>query len=369
MSNRTDLSNIFINFLKKKRYERLIAEGQLQDNQFYAVTDGNEKCEYGELYGNIEDQIDLYNALYASRLFKMEMCNDPRGYDIVHKLYDRREFDLSKFTVVGNPVISKDGIASGFTDSDYIDFSKNFLFRPGTNTWEIITKIKTPVTLSEREILYGFCSSISINGRFGLYVLLYNNHFNILNSYNGISWAFHESLNGGQGTHNFLLNTDYYLKYSFTGDYYILSYSFDGINYTEDIRIKSSNYTYNNYGASIIGRYGDRGRPFKGSVYLKDFSITVDGEEVFNGLKDLTQYDTYTLPSSEVITIPYIPSVDGIKIVDVQYKDRVDNLYTLTGKDNYIIIDETNEEFRLPLQDIYSQLEEKTAITLRKWED
>ena len=106
-----------------------------------------------------------------------------------------------------------------------------------------------------------------------------------------------------------------------------------------------------------------------GQFDLKQFSIKVDGEEVFNGLKDLTQYDTYTLPSSEVITIPYIPSVDGVKIVDVAYKPLVDQLYTETGMGNYIIIDETNKTFRLPLPDIYSQIEKKTSFTLRKWED
>ena len=105
------------------------------------------------------------------------------------------------------------------------------------------------------------------------------------------------------------------------------------------------------------------------SIDLKDFSITVDGEEIFNGLKDFKRYDTYTLPSSEVITIPYIPSVDGVKIVDVAYKPLVDQLYTETGMGNYIIIDETNKTFRLPLPDIYSQIEKKTSFTLRKWED
>ena len=121
MTNRIDLSNILINFLKKARYERHIKEGTLEENQFYAVTDGNEKTEYGDLFGNIENQSDLYNALYASRLFKMEMCNDVRGYDIVHKLYDRREFDLSKFTVVGNPVISEDGIIDTTSiETDYV---------------------------------------------------------------------------------------------------------------------------------------------------------------------------------------------------------------------------------------------------------
>ena len=105
-------------------------------------------------------------------------------------------------------------------------------------------------------------------------------------------------------------------------------------------------------------------------INLSQFSITVDGKEVFNGLKDFTHYDTYTLPSEQIITIPYTLSKDGARIVDVAHKHLVDQLYAETGKGNYIIIDETNKTFRLPTPDIYSLLEQKAAvITFRKWEE
>ena len=356
MANRIDLSNILINFLKKARYERHIEEGTLEENQFYAVTDGNEKTEYGDLFGNIENQADLYNALYASRLFKMEMCNDARGYDIVHKLYDRREFDLSKFTVVGNPVISKDGIASGFSNKNYVT-SKYNLEDEKTYTFIVEGVGGTPRTDRGSYVFVayynkgGFDNLRLITGvnngivRFALgNIPDVTTKFAILN---GVKYKIELKTD----FKTFVTFTDLLTGYTLTKTGYLITNQF--------------------YGDNII-TYGTAKRvsPLtNGSIDFKYFSIIVDGEEVFNGIKDLTQYDTYTLPSSEVITIPYIPSVDGVKIVDVAYKPLVDQLYTETGMGNYIIIDETNKTFRLPLPDIYSQIENKTSFTLRKWED
>lgn len=357
MANRIDLSNILINFLKKARYERHIEEGTLEENQFYAVTDGNEKTEYGDLFGNIENQADLYNALYASRLFKMEMCNDVRGYELVHKLYDRREFDLSKFTVVGNPTITEDGWITktgynGINQSISIPLSSEIVVRQTFKMLEhtsgfeyfdcftfandsdtgFVRMIKEPTKFSDEckktdgSLTYDSFSSISVSA---------NDIVNIKTTFKNGS-IIRETSNLTTGQSDTKVRDDLIA------------------NATKLILI--SNYIY----------YGNYGYV---SQDLKSFSITVDGTEVFNGIKDFKRYDTYTLPSSEVITIPYILSVDGVKIVDVAYKPLVDQLYTETGMGNYIIIDETNKTFRLPLPDIYSQIEKKTSFTLRKWED
>lgn len=363
MANRIDLSNILINFLKKARYERHIEEGTLEENQFYAVTDGNEKTEYGDLFGNIENQADLYNALYASRLFKMEMCNDVRGYDIVHKLYGEREFDPSKFTVVGSPTISEDGIASGFSARDYLK-TGYFLDTSNLSRYAIYLKLNKAFSaknnfLAQDRTLQNYDSLVF---RFDS-----NDRLQLFASKDGFAWSLFQGI---IGTKVFENNKDYFIKFEYDINVgYTISYSEDGINYIKDI--SSSNKTKIKSFYLILGINNSPGYffPFNGSIDLKYFSVTVDGEEVFNGLKDLTQYDTYTLPSSQVITIPYIPSVDGVKIVDVAYKPLVDQLYTETGMGNYIIIDETNKTFRLPLPDIYSQIENKTSFTLRKWED
>lgn len=356
MANRIDLSNILINFLKKARYERHIEEGTLEENQFYAVTDGNEKTEYGDLFGNIENQADLYNALYASRLFKMEMCNDVRGYDIVHKLYDRREFDLSKFTVVGNPTISEDGIVSGFSNNNYLKILDNF--NP-QGKWDIMLRVKEPTNSSDSYYLGNLDMTNKRNivigkdswGRFKLWL-----------SSNGTSWDIVSGM-VIPGTFNEYV----FLKVGFDETKYYIEKSLDGENWTNRSESLSSTKIYPS--SLLLGIAFGSGYYTRGSIDLKYFSITVDGTEVFNGLKDFKRYDTYTLPSSEVITIPYIPSVDGVKIVDVAYKPLVDQLYAETGMGNYIIIDETNKTFRLPLPDIYSQIENKTSFTLRKWED
>ena len=170
-----EVANLKINTLKKKKYESLLEAGLINEDELYMVVDNNAKTEYGDLYGDIENQKDLDNALYASRLHLKDMCNDVRGYAVVEQLY------LSK---------------------------------------------------------------------------------------------------------------------------------------VEELE------------------------------------------------------DTYTLPSEQIITIPYTLSKDGARIVDVAYKHLVDQLYAETGKGNYIIIDETNKTFRLPTPDIYSLLEQKAAvITFRKWEE
>lgn len=378
MANRIDLSNILINFLKKARYERHIEEGTLEENQFYAVTDGNEKTEYGDLFGNIENQADLYNALYASRLFKMEMCNDPRGYELVHKLYDRREFDLSKFTVVGNPVISEDGVASGFSNSFTSYVSVNGLKAKDLKdkSWKIKASVIVPngfqkiVPIFNIGKVYGmFGAAIVEQGR-----VRFASRTGTMSDTNNEGRKI--TINKRVDATHIAVELEYKLN---TGTYKLIAYDF-----LNNIKLGEGSWTapiegrtntqlvgINEGGEIVLGAVRDSNTWYEIThiIDLKDFSITVDGEEVFNGIKDFKRYDTYTLPSSEVITIPYIPSVDGVKIVDVAYKPLVDQLYTETGMGNYIIIDETNKTFRLPLPDIYSQIENKTSFTLRKWED
>ncbi len=60
------------------------------------------------------------NRIYLSGL--VDKVNDEEGYGRVKELKES-DFDLSKFTVVGSPVISEDGIASGFSASDYLIIS------------------------------------------------------------------------------------------------------------------------------------------------------------------------------------------------------------------------------------------------------
>lgn len=348
MANRIDLSNILINFLKKARYERHIEEGTLEENQFYAVTDGNEKTEYGDLFGNIENQADLYNALYSSRIFKKDMCNDPRGYAIAKALRESAKyFDLSKFTVVGNPTISDDGVASGFSTRDYLTVNFNI-----TLPFEIKYRFKQSYNATENTATFISLSAwqnaiVSQRDRHTVWITTTNPNFTA-------SYA-EKVLNIYELSENTWYNG--YLKWDGT----MYTFGVEGVDsQTFDspypIKLNSNNLL-------CFGAYRSL---TNGSIDLSKFSITVDEQPVFYGYSEHTGTDTYPRYNIE---IPYYKSKDGVKIVDVAYKPLVDQLYTETGMGNYIIIDETNKTFRLPLPDIYSQIENKTSFTLRKWED
>lgn len=312
MADRLDIANIFVNFLKKARYERLIAEDELEEDQFYATTDGNEKTEYGDLFGNIEDQADLFNALYSSRIFIKAMCDDPRGYAIVKALKESALiYDLAPcVSIVGeiNDYVNYNG-----TEDNHVLLTFSLPLE-SARLW-----INTPLVTGTTPLQYIFSGSSS--------VLINSNYDESLSDLSPVSF-------------NILIDCP------LDGEWRQLPLIETSAN-SENVKVKllaPMNLTQTKYG---IGTFIMNKIPLATPSYRSG-------------------QDTYPLYN---ITIPYIESRDGVKIVDVQYKDLVDQLYDLTGQGNYIIIDEANEEFRLPLPDIYSQLENKSSFILRKWED
>ena len=65
-----------------------------------------------------------------------------------------------------------------------------------------------------------------------------------------------------------------------------------------------------------------------------------------------TDIDTVKI-GGETVEIPYTLSKTGSKIVDVAYRDKVQALYNQEGKADYYTIDETNQNFTLPMGEIY----------------
>lgn len=232
-------------------------------------------------------------------------------------------FDKSKFEVVGSPTITDDGIASGFSTDNYLkcltnfDFSKNFsiecLFTTGDDTtteqhlWETIV------------------------GR-GINLQVKNNKFALAVG-DGTNWISVSSSNS-----NATANTSYKAKVIHTLTGYKLY-----INEVEEINIPTITTV------PTQDLYICRNGYFVGSIDLKQFSITVDGKEVFSGNK--TGLDVINN-----IEIPYTLSKTGSKIVDVAYRDRVIDLYGQEGQAGYYTIDEPNKNFTLPMGEIYGMI-------------
>ena len=68
-------------------------------------------------------------------------------------------------------------------------------------------------------------------------------------------------------------------------------------------------------------------------------------------------YQNGNLVYQPCLKIPYTESKTGSKIVDVAYRDRVQDLYEQTGEALFYTIDEENQDFTLPAGDIYGMIE------------
>lgn len=255
-------------------------------------------------------------------------------------------FDKSKFTIVGNPVITDDGIASGFSANDYletnhtIDFSKTFIIEEQFMTGDSITDESAVIRTSSQQPSTGGRTEIRLksDGSFRIVLRLYDD----------------TSLEVVTDTGYITTNTNYKIRFTWDGSYYTLELSTNNSTFIQVERLQSDKQLYATSGFQL----GTQGIfTYDGSIDLKQFSITIDGKEVFSGNK--TGIDTFVI-NNENTEIPYTLSKTGSKIVDVAYRDRVQDLYEQTGVAPYYTIDETNQNFTLPMGEIYGMIERKS---------
>lgn len=201
-----------------------------------------------------------------------ELLTDAEGLAFV-KNYAHSTFDRSKFTVVGSPNITTDGIASGFTTGTGIKI-------PTINTSKPFKiKCKFNISTLSTQCIFGVNTGgllkilINSNGAFEWYLSTNTNNWDIVN-YAG-------------STNRINANTSYWIEFEFTGTAYNLNASTDDRIYqnflTKDSTSLIGGGTLSNLViASCTSGYYD---PFLGSIDLKQFSITVDGVPVFSGNK------------------------------------------------------------------------------------
>ena len=240
------------------------------------------------------------NKLNTTKMYLTgEVSTDVKGLEQLKEL-KRSTFDLSKFEVVGSPTITDDGIASGFsstgqqltgsyiTSSVSIDFSKK---------WSILLKVKTGIAGNYEVPL--FLNNTTDNGCFVFVTPTMEIQFTAIETEHIVTPKIQLSA-----------ETEYFLKIGWDLTKYYLSVSIDGITWTTKT-VDSTTPAYDGQGGiKAIGcRYINSGWQWRGSIDLSQFSITVDGVEVFNGNKtgiDQIKKDDYTVGGNPVI------SADGI---------------------------------------------------------
>lgn len=179
---------------------------------------------------------------------------------------DKKLFDKSKFTVIGSPTITDDGVASGFSAGNYLKFpsfnNSNFsIILPIT-----LSKILDNTRLFEEIATTEYISRIVIlNSRIHLFVA----------SNDGTTWSVNKN-----GKTALSPNTKYYVRFSYDGTIYRVDISNDLINWQNEIEAGSSTLLRNVEWKAISTIE---------TIDLKSISIIVDGKEVFSGSKDIYQ--------------------------------------------------------------------------------
>ena len=244
------------------------------------------------------------------------------------------------YEIVGSPIITDDGVVSGFSNSNYISISP--VIQLGNyNTWEIITPkfIINEVTTHHQVIFW-----TEYNTWYGGIRILRSS----INGKINIQLASTSSTDNDIGTILFdtalPLNKTYQIKLKFTGTQYIAYLrEGDGDWQQAGTPIETTTKIYNALNSMYLGGINSADWYLNGSIDLNAFKIYVDGNLVYQ----------------PCLKIPYTQSKTGSKIVDSVYRDRVIDLYEQEGQTGYYTIDEENQNFTLPMGEIYGMIEDK----------
>lgn len=229
-------------------------------------------------------------------------------------------FDIGKYIVIGSPTISDDGIASGFSAKDYI--------KTGLPSKTVVnTEINILFKMGSLDDVQILCAA-SGSYRFQI---SYDNG-NMMLFFGDIkTWPI--SISGWLSPSP---NTEYLVKIV-TSASEIKIY----VNGTLTKTVPQTNFSYDLSYISVIGsRTYATILPFHGSIDLKQFSITVDGVEVFNGLMESTKpiYDKLTSTSTALSTFE-TDTDNNFSAVNSALNEKA-NLSDLAG---YVTITKYNE--------------------------
>ena len=275
-----------------------------------------------------------------------ELLTDLEGLTDV-KYYAHSTFDSTKFTVVGSPTITDEGIVSGFQYGNYLQFFSNSI---GVNysTFEISYKINSGTLLPSSIYYLGSTSQL------GLIIGFHDSRSVVLASSDGENWDIQS---GPIGSYTYSNNTDYWFKLKYDGTKYVFQYSLNGMDYTDDKVINVSTKLPMPVLFNISNVYGSNN--FTGSIDLKTVMVKIDGAITFRG--NQVGVDTYTIANVDV-EIPYTLSKTGSKIVDSTYRSRVNLVYNAFGYSPYYTLSDTN--YTIPQGELYGYIKKEIQNTV-----
>lgn len=171
--------------------------------------------------------------------------------------------------IVGS-LTNNNGIYSGFSENNYIKLQTPFV---PSNAFEI--KIKFKFSYKMNNPLFHSCIDLNNSGRYGICLVIENEKINYFVSADGSSWLFdmyyNNPLSGG--------DTDYWIKFGWSGTEYYCDLSIDGTTYSRVISFSSNTAPTSSIQYTTIGRYVTSG--LNGTIDSNSTSITDNGTEYY----------------------------------------------------------------------------------------
>ena len=331
VASRTDTNNLISFGIDSGGENRGIWDNKLNKWAFNIANDkayalGNEIAIKDDLSTKIDGDNASLHAL-KSYVEKGELLTDQEGLQAV-KDYAHSTFDASKFTKVGSPIITNDGIASGFSSSNYLTKAISI---PISSHIEIVSKIDEITSSSApNRALYSLVSGSTT--LFELRFTATGLSFMVI----GADTATTRKIFANEISTKKYIKTDYYngTLNIYTGD---TLNSLTAISQNPIIGIYDLAIDKVNIGVAYANTL-----PFTdGSIDLNAFKIYVNGDLVYQ----------------PCLKIPFTKSKTGSKIVDSIYRDRVNDMAEQFGYAPYYTLSDT--DFTLPQVELYGYIEKR----------
>ena len=267
-------------------------------NRYYTIDEANKNftLPQGEIYGLIETTVER-NQLVAQSLNVVQNSQEKGvNKNIFNSLRDdfHSTFDKSKFTIVGSPIITDDGLASGITANN---------------------KIRTNLTNSGTKLVAtcGFYYKVPTSAN-GITLGLLETGTGSGNCYVATSGKIGMSIPASTAETLLITTTDMTLT---EGDFIVARMEFtEGSTSkfivenrtTGQVVIKEGTQNWNKNIEDLTSMYfGSSGsnNPYDGIIDLKYYSLSIDGYPVFSGNKtgiDTIKSDDYTINGTLTIT-------------------------------------------------------------------
>ena len=286
------------------------------------------------------DKINQSKALETG-----SVSSDADVYADIQK-YAHSTFDLSKFTVVGSPTISEDGIMTSCGRLNHLSIPDYDYTKPFCICFSLMQNVNKQTRL--------FCfnnSDTDIRGEVS------GNKFSIS------FYIDNTIVIGVAGNYILDLNTPYDFKILYTGENYEIYYKLQNDSNYSILRSVASSKTITTNGSSTIGGRAGIYSDFTGSIDLKSIAIWADGIPVFNGNKtglEIVKPDNYEIVGSPTI------SEDGIAsgFSDSNYIAK-ENVFSLNENGDFHIDFKFDSEIYSSFQyfiDIYNSINDEIII-------